>query len=132
LPNEPQWLSAADIAKLNRLIVASTDEPHHLRDRGLLEGALASPRNHWGFGEGSLGRLAGRLLIAIARDHPFEQGNKRTALYAADAFLFANGWELRASDDSLAERILDLIDHRMSEEDFLRYLALVVRRSRPG
>jgi len=47
----------------------------------MLESAIYSPRNHWFFGQvADMAVLAGALLLAINRNHPFEQGNKRTAL----------------------------------------------------
>ena len=55
--------------------MAITSEPFQLREAGLLESAMASPINHWHYGERSVAKLAGLLLLAIARDHPFAQGN---------------------------------------------------------
>ena len=85
-----------------------TGEPHFLRDPGMLESAINSPRNHWFFAQvGDMAILAGALLLAINRNHPFEQGNKRTALAATEQFLRANGYVLVAPDGvELGEFIL--------------------------
>ena len=66
----------------NRLEAEATGEHHFLRDRGLLESALARPRNFFGFGEEDVVVLAVVLMDGIARAHAFEQANKRTALEA--------------------------------------------------
>ena len=65
----------------NRLEVEETEETHFLRDRGLLESALARPRNAFAYEE-DIVALAVRLLAGIAQAHAFEQGNKRTAMEA--------------------------------------------------
>lgn len=75
-----------------------TGEPYFLREPGMLESALMRPRNHWNYGERDMALLAGSLLLGINRNHPFEQGNKRTALAATSQFLRANGYTLTAPD----------------------------------
>ncbi|HZC15513.1 MAG TPA: type II toxin-antitoxin system death-on-curing family toxin, partial [Caulobacteraceae bacterium] len=70
-----------------------TGEPFALRDAGLLISALGKPRNHWFYeGKRDAVSLAVTLLFGIARNHAFEQGNKRTAFEAALIFLLANGY----------------------------------------
>jgi hypothetical protein len=51
LPNEPHWLPIDVVIEHNRLETLATGEPHFLRDRGLLESAMARPRNFFSFGE---------------------------------------------------------------------------------
>jgi death on curing protein len=115
LPSEPLWLEPAEIIELNRLIVADCGEPHVVRDRGLLESALGSPRNHWAYAGAD---DAVTLLVAIARNHPFRQGNKRTAFEAALIFLANNGYRFDAQDDpSWAEAIIAVVERRMSEPE---------------
>jgi len=72
--------------------------------------------------------LATVLLFGIARNHPFQQGNKRTGLTAAEVFLSLNGYELTAPDsDLLAEAILDVIEGKASEDEFVGVMRLYVR-----
>jgi death-on-curing protein len=119
LPSEPVWLGAALLTEINRELVELTGEPFLVRDQGLLESALARPANHWAYGEEDLAVLAATLLIGVARNHPFAQGNKRTAFAAAEAFLHANGWRLTAPDSAaLADRVVDLITGELSEAEF--------------
>lgn len=119
MPSEPAWLEPAEIIALNREIVAATGEPHLLRDRGLLESALGSPRNHWAHGEDDAVSLATRLLFSLARNHAFEQGNKRTAFEATLIFLQNNGYRFEGPDDpSLALAMVAVIAHQLTEQAF--------------
>jgi death on curing protein len=121
LPNEPRWLSIEAVVEINRAVVAITGEPHLLRDPGLLESALARPRNFFGFGEEDIVVLAVLLMAGIARAHAFTQGNKRTCFVAMVQFLKSNGYNLEIVDARpWAEEIIALVERRVSEEDFVR------------
>ena len=121
MPNEPHWLPVEVVIEHNRLELAETGERHFVRDLGLLESALARPRNFYGFGEEDIVVLAVALMAGIARAHAFEQGNKRTAFGALRLFLRANGYDAVFDDTvSWAEEIIALVEHRSSEEDFVR------------
>jgi death-on-curing protein len=121
LPNEPSWLPIEAVINYNRLEAEASGEPHFLCDRGLLESALARPRNFFGFGEEDIVVLAVVLMAGIARAHAFEQANKRTAFEALWHFLRQNGYDL-AIDDTVrwAEEVIALVEHRITEEDFAR------------
>ena len=121
MPSEPQWLPVEVVIEHNRLELTETGERHLLRDPGLLESALARRRNFYGFGEEDIVVLAVALMAGIARAHAFEQGNKRTAFGVLRLFLRANGYDT-AFDDTIswAEEIIALVEHRSSEEDFVR------------
>lgn len=100
-----------------------TGERHFLRDRGLLEGALARPQNAFAYGEDDIVVLGVRLMAGIALAHAFEQGNKRTAFASLRLFLRPNGFELAIEDSEVwAEPVIALIEHRSTEEDFVRAL----------
>ena len=119
--NEPRWLPVEAIIEHNRIEVEVTGERHVLRDRGLLESALARPRNFFGFGEEDSVVLAVVLMAGIARAHAFEQGNKRTAFAAMRLFLLANGYDTAFDDKvSWAEEVIALVEHRSTEEEFVR------------
>ena len=114
--NEPVWLTADLLIEFNELEVSATGEPHVLRDLGGLESAIARPVNHWHYGEADVVALAVALLLGIARNHPFLQGNKRTAFAAADYFLYLNGYDLTVEDsEALADVIVDAIRGDVSE-----------------
>lgn len=120
MPSEPQWLPVEAAIAINRSLVAMTGERHFLRDFGLLESALARPRNAFAYGEEDIVALAVRLMAGIAQAHAFEQGNKRTAFVAMVQFLIMNGHDLTIEDAlPWAERVIGLVEHRATEEEFV-------------
>ena len=95
-----------------------------MRDLGLLESAAGVPKNRWAYGsEEDLLSLAAALLFAVARNHPFEQGNKRTAFLAFDVMLKANGFALDIEDmATVADEIVAVIEHKVDEAAFAERL----------
>jgi death-on-curing protein len=123
LPSEPKWLPIEAVIAHNRLEVEATGERHFVGDLGLLDGALARPRNAFAYGEEDIVVLAVALMAGISRAHAFEQGNKRTAFAAMRLFLRANGYDTTFDDEiSWADEITGLVEHRIIEEDFVRRL----------
>lgn len=121
------------IIEINQDAVAATGEPFFLRDQALLESALASPQNHWQYGEEDIAVLAVSLLSAIARNHPFVQGNKRTAFTAAMMFLELNGYEFTHEDSTELGMIVEsLVEQRLSVREFTDYFASHVRLLDPS
>jgi death-on-curing protein len=121
LLNETNWLPIEAVINYNRLEAEASGEPHFLRDRGLLESALARPRNFFGFGEEDIVVLAVVLMAGIARAHAFEQANKRTAFEAMWHFLRQNGCDLAIDDATRwADEVVALVEHRSTEDDFVR------------
>ena len=92
------------------------------RDAGLLESALARPRNLAAYGDPDLSALAASLGYGLARNHPFVDGNKRTAFVAVEAFLLLNGLTLTASDVDCVLTIEKLADGTLSEADFAGWI----------
>ena len=131
MPNEPRWLPIEAVINHNRREAESSGEPHFLRDRGLLESALARPRNFFGFGEEDVVVLAVVLIAGIARAHAFEQANKRTAFEAMWHFLRQNSYDLAIDDTACwADEVIALVEHRSTEDDFVSIIRpFVVARS---
>lgn len=100
---EPSWPDISQIITINQDQVAQTGGMFGLRDAALLESALARPRNAHAYGCVSAAELAYELLYGICRNHAFVDGNKRTALVAAQLFLIMNGFYFDHPDtDDLA------------------------------
>jgi death-on-curing protein len=72
-----------------------------LRDDNALESALSRAENKAAYGEPGIYELAAAYVFGIARNHAFFDGNKRTAIVAAGAFLIVNGFRLTADDGTL-------------------------------
>jgi death on curing protein len=99
LPNNPPWLPLEEIEKLDKELVSRTGEPYLLRDRTLLESALARPKNMHAFGgEDDPVVLAIGLFAGIVQNNPFMQGNKRTGFAAAAMFLEINNVRFALDD----------------------------------
>lgn len=121
--NEPQWLSVETVIDINRRLVAITGEHHFLRDRGLLESAVARPQNAYAYGEDDMLVLAVRLMAGIVQSHAFEQGNKRTAFVAMVQLLMENGCDVDIDDTRpWADEVIAFVEHHLSEEDFTNRL----------
>jgi death on curing protein len=124
LRNEPNWLPLDIALDINREAVSRTGETYLLRDRALLESALAKPHNHWSYGEDDIVVLAVQLLDGIAHNHPFEQGNKRTAFIAFVMFLKANGYNLTSPDGEIptGRWVTNLVTGVYSTHDFIEII----------
>jgi len=86
-----------------------------VRDMRLLESAMARPQNLAGYGEPDVADLAAAYAFGIARNHPFVDGNKRTAAVVSETFLALNGWSLGASDAELVVAFLALAAGELDE-----------------
>ena len=76
-----------------------------IRDEGMLESALHRPLQKEAYGEPDLCELAAAYLFGIAKNHPFVDGNKRTAFAAADLFLYFNGFSLEADQEDIIQLV---------------------------
>jgi death on curing protein len=88
-----------------------------VRDPGLLDSAVARPRHLASYGEPDAAALAAAYAYGIARNHPFVDGNKRTAAVISETFLVVNGRELDASDADVVVAFLALAAGELSEDE---------------
>ncbi|AWC24945.1 Death on curing protein [Aminobacter sp. MSH1] len=77
-----------------------------VRSEDMLESALARPLQKQAYGEPNLCDLAAAYLFGIAKNHPFVDGNKRTAFAAADLFLYFNGLSVEAAQEDIIQFVL--------------------------
>lgn len=96
-----------------------------LRDAGLLESALARPENLTAYNaDADAAALAASYAFGIAKNHPFIDGNKRTAFVAMELFLMDNGFVLTASDEEALMMMLRLAAGEMNEEECRAWIRL--------
>lgn len=88
-----------------------------VRDMGLFESAMARPMNLAAYGEPDAAALAAGYAYGLARNHPFVDGNKRTAAVVSETFLELNGWTLEASDAELVVAFITLAAGDLSEDE---------------
>ena len=93
-----------------------------VRDDGLLESALARPRHRHAYGEEDVHELAAAYAYGIARNPPFLDGNKRTALQTTLLFLRMNGGRMPAPTPHLVEIMVLLAEGRVDEAGFAEWL----------
>lgn len=117
------WLEAEDAIAFHAEQIAQFGGQPGIRDRGLLESALGRPRHRAAYEKPTVFELAAAYAYGVARNHPFLDGNKRTALVCAFTFLELNGWEVRAPEADAAIAFLALADGSMSEKDMAAWLA---------
>jgi death-on-curing protein len=119
---EPRWLPKDLILNVHNRQLAEHGGGAGVRDEGLLQSALARPRNLFAYGENDFTALAGAYAFGIAKNHPFVDGNKRTAFVACELFLAANGYELVAPDEECLAMMLDLAASEIGEAEFAAWL----------
>ncbi len=95
--SEPVWVRRDVLELLHDESIAEHGGASGLRDNGLLESALARPKNLFLYeGVSDIPRLGACYAFGLARNHAFVDGNKRVAFIAAGLFLRLNGWRLKA------------------------------------
>lgn len=104
---EPLWLDRELVLLLHEDIIAETGGAAGVRDVGLLDSALARPLNRFAYeGVVDVTELAATYAVAIASNHPFIDGNKRSAFMALGLFLEDNGYQLVAEPDEATDAMM--------------------------
>jgi len=106
--DSPVFVGVADAITIHRRMVDDFGGDSGLRDRGLLESALAMPKAMFGgdYLHADLPSMAAAYHYHLCANHPFVDGNKRVAVAVAEVFLRANGLQLEATDDEIVELTL--------------------------
>lgn len=127
----PKWVTVAMVSAIHDEAIYEFGGLAGVRDLGLLESALDRPRNRLAYEpKSSLFELAAALCIGIARNHPFNDGNKRTALLATRAFLYLNRHRLEPREDDEVMTMVAVADGSMDEEHVAAWLKENSSRSR--
>ena len=114
---EPVWLDAVDAIAIHDRQLAEHGGGTGVRDQGMLESALGRPINRWAYGEDDPAALAAAYAFGLARNHPFVDGNKRTAWVLARLFLALNRHTLRFAAEDAIRTMLALAGGELSEEE---------------
>ena len=116
------WIEPSVIVAIHEEQLAEHGGPAGTRDQGLLESALARPLQLAHYGKPDAADLAASHAFGIARNHPFIDGNKRTAFVAAELFLALNGYRLIAEDADCVTHMLALAGGELEEASFAAWL----------
>jgi death-on-curing protein len=113
-----RWIDRRALVLLHDETLAEHGGRSGLRDEGLLESALARPRNLAAYGTPDVADLAASYGVGLARNHPFVDGNKRAAFLAVGLFLALNGYRLVSSQAEATLTMLGLAAGDIDEPTF--------------
>jgi death-on-curing protein len=116
------WLDADVMRAVHDEQLAEHGGAAGVRDDGLFESALARPKNLAAHGEPDVYALAAAYGVGLAKNHPFVDGNKRTAFVAVELFIELNGHELTAGDADCVLTMLAVAAGQMDESTFALWL----------
>lgn len=113
---EPIWLDRDDAIAIHDRQLAEHGGLSGIRDENALQSALARPQNQWAYGEDDRCSLAAAYAFGIARNHPFSDGNKRTAWVLARLFLRFNGSPIAFAKEEAIDTVLALAAGELTED----------------
>lgn len=116
------WIERTVIDALHDRLLAEHGGPAGLRDESLLDSALARPQHLAAYGDPDLCDLAASYAAGLVRNHPFVDGNKRTAFMAMYVFLARNGCRLAAPEAEATYTMTALAAGDIDEAAFARWL----------
>jgi death-on-curing protein len=121
-PEEWDWLSRRLIETLHAETLSRFGGTAGLREEGLLESAFAAPKHLSRYGDPSVWELAAAYCEGLLQNHPFADGNKRTGLLAARAFLFKNGYRLEPEEVETVAVIRRVAAGEIGREELAEWL----------
>ena len=121
---EPEWLEERTVRSFHQRQLAEHGGINGTRDENMLMSALAKPQQLWCYGAPppDLCQLAAAYAYGLAKNHPFLDGNKRTAAIACETFLILNGIGFTVGEEEKYPMYLALAAGDLSEEDFIVWL----------
>ncbi len=120
----PIWISIELALAIHKRQLSEHGGIEGVRDPGLLDSALARPQHLLAYSQGTphLAQLAAAYAFGIAKNHPFLDGNKRTAAVVCETFINFNDYDLTADDESMCVKFLQLAEGNLSEEELANWL----------
>lgn len=125
---EPTWILERLVLAAHARLLAAYGGVDGLRDLGLLQSALARPRQHHSYGSPDIVQLAALYTAGVVRNHPFVDGNKRTGFAIGIAFLELNGYELQATEADATQAVFALAAGDLDEAGYAKWLRSNVKR----
>ncbi|MBM9520840.1 type II toxin-antitoxin system death-on-curing family toxin [Desulforhopalus vacuolatus] len=118
-----KFLSVESVLLVHRRVIEEFGGDPGLRDRGLLESAVAMPHSSFAgeYLHSGMAEIAAAYHFHLCSNHPFVDGNNRVAVAAAELFLLVNGVELAATDKELEEMTLGVAGGKLSKEAVVEF-----------
>ena len=127
---EPIWIVTRDALAIHDQLLALYGGASGLRGAGLLESALARPRQQFAYASPGIVEMAAAYTSGIVQNHPFVDGNKRTGFVVGVLFLEMNGFTFIASEAEAAQAVLELAAGSVDEIGFAAFVRDHVKRTR--
>jgi len=128
---EPVWIEERDVLAIHDRLLALYGGATGLRDRGLLQSALARPRQHHAYANSSdVVEMAALYTAGIVRNHPFVDGNKRTGFVIGVLFLELHGFDFKASEEDATQAVMALAAGTFDEAGYTAWLRENAKRRR--
>lgn len=124
-----RWVSKPAVLSIHHEQIAEHGGKAGLRDEGLLESALDRLRKLAAYENSSMADLAAAYAFGIARNHPFLDGNKRTAFVASVTFLLLNGFDIAADETEVVEIFLQLADGKLTNPQLYGWFDRVITKN---
>lgn len=119
---QPKWVLRETVLLLHEQSLADFGGSPGIRDEGLLESALDRPKNLLAYGKPGIFDMAASYGFGLAKNHPFIDGNKRTAFLVAALFIELNGFVFHADEADATVQVLALAAGVIDEKDFSVWL----------
>ncbi len=125
------WIEQRDVLAIHDQLLAAYGGRPGLRDEGLLQSALARPRQHHAYAQHSdVIEMAALYTAGIVRNHPFVDGNKRAGFVAGVLFLELNGFSFMASEEDATQAVFGLAGGTLDEAAYTAWLRANSKRGR--
>ena len=132
MEREPRWVSVLVAEAVHFDLLRSHGGMPGVRDQAVLESALARGRQRFSYEPGSdLASLAAAIGYGLARNHPFNDGNKRVAFVVMVVFLGLNGLDLKVPETKVVTVVSDLAAGGLSEDELAEWLRANTRPRDP-
>jgi death on curing protein len=126
---EPIWLSWRIVESIHRAQILQHGGSGGVLNAGLIDSALARPRNKWQYEGADVFQLAAAYGFGIAKNHGFENGNKRTAFVSLYTFLGLNGYDLDTSEPEVVSVMTSVAEGTLDEEGLADWVRACARES---
>ena len=122
------WIDKRVLLLLHDESLADHGGSSGVRDEGLLDAALARALNLAVDEKPDLSELAASIVVGLAKNHPFVDGNKRAAFLALGLFLFQNGWRLTASQADATVTILAVAAGDINDAELANWIRVNISK----
>jgi death-on-curing protein len=119
---QPVWVLRETVLGLHEQLLAAFGGASGVRDRGLLDSALARPQNLFAYEQARVFGLAASYAFGFVKNHPFVDGNKRTGFTVAVLFIELNGYRFEATEADAVIQTLGLAAGEVDEATYAAWL----------